>query len=216
MSQDEFSTILNLIANPVRRLVLKSLSREPDYALRLSKELGFDQQLVSKHLEILEKSGILTSNFEISNSGPSRKVYTLSKGFSISVDIGPNLYHESLVKVSTPSEHTNLPIEEELTKIMTIEFSKRSLKDFSKLIRLIDQRLRELSIERSVLIGLRSEVMGALRETLLQQKRELDERRVVYHVFNEQTHDPHTISDELNIDEESVKRILLSLRKELT
>ncbi|PSN89259.1 hypothetical protein B9P99_05570 [Candidatus Marsarchaeota G1 archaeon OSP_B] len=65
MSQDEFSTILNLIANPVRRLVLKSLSREPDYALRLSKELGFDQQLVSKHLEILEKAVFLRPTLKL-------------------------------------------------------------------------------------------------------------------------------------------------------
>ncbi|PSN88580.1 hypothetical protein B9Q03_09190 [Candidatus Marsarchaeota G2 archaeon OSP_D] len=125
MSQDEFSTVLNLISNPSRRLVLKSLSREPDYALRLSKELGFDQQLVSKHLEILEEGGILTSSFEHSATGPSRRVYTLSKGFSISLDFGPNLYYESLVKISPPRDGTN-SLSEELKKIMMTEFSKRT------------------------------------------------------------------------------------------
>jgi len=215
MSQDEFSTVLNLISNPSRRLVLKSLSREPDYALRLSKELGFDQQLVSKHLEILEEGGILTSSFEHSATGPSRRVYTLSKGFSISLDFGPNLYYESLVKISPPRDGAN-SLSEELKKIMMTEFSKRSLKDFSRLVQLIDKRLRELMIERSILIGLRSEVMGALRKTLIQQEREFDERRIIYHIFNEQNHDPHTISDGLNINEETVKRILLGLRNELT
>jgi hypothetical protein len=83
-------------------------------------------------------------------------------------------------------------------------------------VQLIDKRLRELMIERSILIGLRSEVMGALRKTLIQQEREFDERRIIYHIFNEQNHDPHTISDGLNINEGTVKRILLGLRNELT
>ena len=125
------------------------------------------------------------------------------------------MYYESLVKISPPRDGTN-SLSEELKKIMMTEFSKRSLKDFSRLVQLIDKRLRELMIERSILIGLRSEVMGALRKTLIQQEREFDERRIIYHIFNEQNHDPHTISDGLNINEETVKRILLGLRNELT
>ncbi|PSN90528.1 hypothetical protein B9Q04_18925 [Candidatus Marsarchaeota G2 archaeon BE_D] len=125
------------------------------------------------------------------------------------------MYYESLVKISPPRDGTN-SLSEELKKIMMTEFSKRSLKDFSRLVQLIDKRLRELMIERSILIGLRSEVMGALRKTLIQQEREFDERRFIYHIFNEQNHDPHTISDGLNINEGTVKRILLGLRNELT
>jgi len=125
------------------------------------------------------------------------------------------MYYESLVKISPPRDGTN-SLSEELKKIMMTEFSKRSLKDFSRLVQLIDKRLRELMIERSILIGLRSEVMGALRKTLIQQEREFDERRIIYHIFNEQNHDPHTISDGLNINEGTVKRILLGLRNELT
>jgi len=62
MKQKELDSVLQVIENPVRRRIIKRISQGPSYALQLSKELGLGQPLVAKHLSIMEKAGLLTSN----------------------------------------------------------------------------------------------------------------------------------------------------------
>ena len=50
-------SVLLTVENPVRRKIIRQLSKEPSYQLRISKELGFSQQLVAKHLDAMEDTG---------------------------------------------------------------------------------------------------------------------------------------------------------------
>ena len=43
--EDGLDSILLAIENPVRRKIIKRLSKQPSYQLQISKELGFSQQL---------------------------------------------------------------------------------------------------------------------------------------------------------------------------
>src|SRR5712691_6685100 len=96
MEQEELDTVLRVIENPVRRRIIKWLSRGPSYALQLSKELGLGQPLVAKHLSIMESAGLVTSTVEDSPnpSGGKRKWYSLAKSLSITMDLAPNLFLE--------------------------------------------------------------------------------------------------------------------------
>ena len=58
--------LLKILENPIRRRVIERLSQEPNYSLRLSKELGLGQQLVTKHLNLMEDAGLVTTKNQTS------------------------------------------------------------------------------------------------------------------------------------------------------
>jgi ArsR family transcriptional regulator len=89
--------LLKILENPIRRRVIERLSQEPNYSLRLSKELGLGQQLVTKHLNLMEDAGLVTTKNQLSPSGPQRRVFNLAKSFSIIIDVGPHLYKQNII-----------------------------------------------------------------------------------------------------------------------
>ncbi len=68
--------ILDLIDNDLRRKILSILSVRPSYIFELAKTLGTSQQLISKHIKILEDSGLVfkIGKFD-SDEGPQRILY---------------------------------------------------------------------------------------------------------------------------------------------
>ncbi|MFO8051565.1 MAG: helix-turn-helix domain-containing protein [Thermoplasmatota archaeon] len=87
--------ILSILENPIRRKILQKLSRDANYPLQLSRELGVSQQAVMKHLRVLEDSDFVVSYEERSDKGgPPRRVYIPRKRYCIRIDIGPNTYSE--------------------------------------------------------------------------------------------------------------------------
>ena len=87
--EDGLDSILLAIENPVRRKIIRRLSRQPSYQLQISKELGFSQQLVAKHLDAMEGTGLVSSLMENSPHGPRRREYLLNRSISLSIDFAP-------------------------------------------------------------------------------------------------------------------------------
>lgn len=96
VDKPSLDSLLESLENPVRRRIIRLLSQELSYPLQLSKELGLSQQLVAKHLEVMEKSGIVSSTMNPSPNGPERRLYLLKNSVSISLDFAPNLFNEKL------------------------------------------------------------------------------------------------------------------------
>lgn len=49
--------LLDLIDNDIRRKILSILSIRPSYTFELARSLGSSQQLIAKHIKLLEDSG---------------------------------------------------------------------------------------------------------------------------------------------------------------
>ena len=93
---EELDEIFALLENPIRRQLIQRLSETPNFALQLSKELRLAQQLVAKHLQIMENQGFVSSREERSPRGPKRKLYQLNRHISLRVDVAPNLYNQQI------------------------------------------------------------------------------------------------------------------------
>ncbi len=97
MDELDLDTMLAIIGNPTRRLILRKLAREMHYPLQLSKELKISQQSIMKHLSILEEHELVASSMQKSDSGgPPRKYFTATKRFSIIIDITPSVFNEEI------------------------------------------------------------------------------------------------------------------------
>ena len=68
----------------------------------MSKELGFSQQLVAKHLDAMEGTGLVSSLMEESPHGPRRREYLLNKSISLTIDFAPNLFRARLFSFDAP------------------------------------------------------------------------------------------------------------------
>jgi ArsR family transcriptional regulator len=90
---DDLDILLSVIENPTRRRILEALVREPHYPLQLSRELGMSQQIIMKHLKVLEDYQMVRSYPEESDQGgPMRKRYVPISGFTIIVDVGSGMF----------------------------------------------------------------------------------------------------------------------------
>ncbi|MHA1167267.1 MAG: ArsR/SmtB family transcription factor, partial [Candidatus Hodarchaeales archaeon] len=61
-------------------------------SFQLSKKLKVSQKAVDKHIQILEKAGLISKYTEKSNIGPNRIYYTIKKSLSMTFGLSSNLY----------------------------------------------------------------------------------------------------------------------------
>ncbi|MDA4119329.1 MAG: ArsR family transcriptional regulator [Thaumarchaeota archaeon] len=215
MDKQELDSVLQVMENPVRRKIIKRLSQEPAYALQLSKELGLGQPLVAKHLAAMENAGLVKTVSEDSPNGPRRKLYSLAKGISISMDVGPNLFiaRGMAFEAKPGKEKTSQEVSQLRHKVQhAIEGNDESkkLSLLSEALDDVDSRIDEIEQERLELLGVRN---LAMREASMVASKfdELDTRRVLFHILDEHDRGVERISEALNLRELSVKSILEEL-----
>ncbi len=135
---DDLDVLLSVIENPTRRRILEALVREPHYPLQLSRELGMSQQIIMKHLKVLEDYRMVRSYPEESDQGgPMRKRYVPISGFTITVDVGSGLFSV---------ESSRREMEDESVHLREKAEGEEDLKDLT-------ERVISLRLELSVLDG---------------------------------------------------------------
>ena len=215
--QAQIDSILKAIENPIRRKIIKRLSQEPSYPLELSKEIGEAQQLVTSHLAILEKAGVVGSDVSNSPLGPNRKMFFLKQSASVSLSFGPHLFNEQFLNFgSLPAELSNQATGF-IRRISEIEqgCEKSKIEPFSFLLQDIDVKLDELDGEKAVLLYIRNLAMKHAAKEMESQQKTHDERRILHYVLDERNEDLESISKALNLKESLVRVIIEKLGKEI-
>jgi len=215
VDKQELDSVLQVMENPVRRKIIKRLSQEPAYALQLSKELGLGQPLVAKHLAAMEKAGLVKTVSEDSPNGPRRKLYSLARGISITMDVGPNLFIARGIafEAKLGKEKTSQGVSQLRHKVQHAiegDDENKKLSLLSEALDEVDGRIDEIERERLELLGVRN---LAMREASMVASKfdELDTRRVLFHILDEHDRGVERISEALNLRELSVKSILEEL-----
>ena len=220
MEEWDLDSILLTVENPIRRKIIKRLSQEPSYQLQISRELGFSQQLVAKHLDAMEDVGVVASLMEASPHGPMRKEYLLNKSLSVSVDFGPNLFRAKVITFDTMPEAADVPssayglLPRVNEAIGRPEDSK--IGPLGRMISEIDKRLSNLEDERSVLLYLRHLTMKEVTKVISGMNVTPDKKKVLYHVLDEQNKDVNGISRALNLREGLIREVLSDLEREFS
>jgi predicted transcriptional regulator len=216
MSQTKVDDILGVVGNPARRRILKHLSNEPDYPLRLSQALGLGQQLVTKHLKVMEDLGLVAAYGEASPTGPDRKLFTVSKYVTIYLEFTPNLYLEHVGMFNSLKEI--LGAEGSSAKSLASKIPQaRGLSDLSyvgkvgDLIEEIDETLLKLEMERAKLLYVRSLALKQATGNL--RKYSHEKRHVIRHLLGAKDDSAKRISRSLGMKEDNVEKILTQFRE---
>jgi len=218
LKEKELDSVLQVIENPVRRMIIKRLSEEPCYALQLSKELGLGQPLVAKHLSVMERAGLVNSATERSPSGPARKKYSLAKSISITMDVAPHLFKERAIAFSVPlklrkSTEGRAPFAARIREAMAAPNEAAKLSAISKVLNDVDQKIEGIEEERVGLLSARNELMNEAAKIVVQMS-DFDTRRVAFHILEENDREAGSISRSLDMREMVVKSILVELKRD--
>jgi len=211
------NSILKLVENPVRRKIIKRLSQEPSYPLELAKEIGEAQQLVTSHLALLEKSGIVSSSTGASPVGPNRRLYYLKESAYLSISFGPHLFSEQLLTFETLPLKLSSDAANFMNRIAKIDECENESKvePFSCVLRDIDEKLNKLENEKTVLLYIRSLAMKHASQELESKEKTHEERRILHYILDERSKDVENISQALNLKESIVREMLEKLKEEI-
>ncbi len=219
MRETDLDSMLLTVENPVRRKIIKRLSQEPSYQLQISKELGFSQQLVAKHLDAMEGTGVVASLKETSPHGPMRREYLLNKSVSLTIDFAPNLFRARMLSFDAISEGLERPLTEYGLASKVNEAIRQpqdgKIGPLGSMIAEIDKRLSDLEDERSVLLYLRHLTMKEVTSVINGMNLPPEKKKVLYHIIDEQDKDIKGISRALNLREEMVDSFVAELDREL-
>lgn len=213
-------SILLTVENPVRRKIIRQLSREPSYQLRISKELGFSQQLVAKHLDAMEDSGVVSSQMEASPRGPKRREYLLNRSISLTIDFAPNLFRARVMEFD-PLPEMELPGSSReffrmLAEVMQRPDENRKVRPLVSLVREIDKKLAGLEDERSVLLYLRNLAMKEVSKAVGGGSiGGWGERGVVNQLVDENEKGLRNAVKGLNVGDTWLRAVLAELEKDL-
>ena len=219
MPKIELETILSIFENPARREIIKRLSQEPNYSFQLAKDTGLSQQQIANHLNVMEEAGLVDSSKRSGYGGPSRNVFSLSKSFSIVLDVAPHMYNEKLVDFdATPNR--NLISEESVSfmdkvdEILEYPKSRDRIEPLAQIIGDIDEHISKLEEERLVFLFIRNLVMSEAHKEI-QALDSADARRVIYSAIDEHDATVSGISKALNLREDFVREIIEKIKKDL-
>jgi predicted transcriptional regulator len=217
VEEPQIDPMLRIIENPLRRKIIKRLSQEPSYPLELAKEIGEAQQLVTSHLNILEKAGVVGSNVSASPCGPNRRLYFLKQSGYISLSFGPNLFNEQFLNFEALPEEVSNQATDFMKRITDIQdcATENKIEPFSCLLKDIDEKLTQLDGEKTVLLFIRNLAMKHASQELESQQKTHDEKRILHYILDEQTKDIETISKALNLRESMVRMMIEKLRKDI-
>ena len=176
--------LLAMVENPTRRRIIEALTREPHYPFQLAKELGISQPAVVKHLDLLEKNGLVAAHQEDSRNGPKRTVYTTNSEFTIVVDVRNGMFTARLV---LPDDK---PEKEET--IEGLEEVRESISD-------IDEKIAELERTRSMMIRKREALISTAMNAVSNECG-YGHRSLLYGLLNDPGKDLEDLSEDMRMN----------------
>lgn len=217
IEKSQSNLMLKIIENPVRRKIIKRLSQEPSYPLELAKEIDEAQQLVTSHLAILEKAGIVGSSIASSPIGPNRRSYFLKQSAYLTICFGPHLFNEQFLNFEALPQELSNQATDFMKRISEIQdcSEENKIEPFSCLLKDIDDRLAHLEGEKTVLLFIRNLAMKHAIDELESQQKTHNEKRILHYILDERSTDIESISQALNLKESIVRVALERLKEEL-
>ena len=88
LEYEDYTKVFDALSHPMRIKIAGILAQEQKYVSELAKLMQMSRPLLYMHLKKLEEASLVTSSYEISNSGKTMKYYKLK---SFSIQLTPDL-----------------------------------------------------------------------------------------------------------------------------
>ncbi len=209
--------ILRILENPTRRKILERLVKESHYPLQLSRELRVSQQAVVKHLRVLEEGRLVESHEEPSDvGGPRRRAYSAKRALSVTIDVGPNLFHTDVRSLeSAPTgKRENAPYAEALGRISEASDVRRQVRQAADLIERVSREIDELDRKRASLVAVKDRALRIAHQSAERLFSDYEQRSVLYALLEEGFREVSDLAVRLDLREAVVTDVLRKLTSE--
>jgi len=167
MSQEgpgDLDRVFKALGNETRRRILRFLAQRAHYPYELSTMLGLTPRGVFKHLESLQKAGLVEREHGESELGPDRVYYRLNVQFGLSTTILPDAFVVRLTRHGRTGRLVipqGFVIPEARPDVAAV---RRLLRELGK----VNRRLTELDEERMRFTSLRGKIIRQI-ETIMDE-----------------------------------------------
>ena len=205
--------VLDILGNDTRRKILAALADEPMYFNQLAKEIDIGQQAILRHLDALEKGGLVETYFEKSDFGaPNRKYYKLSSAFSLTVSLSQDDFLITNQKIEESPNKDSKRYYKQLDSVpedtgAAVSFLQDSLKA-------VETDIANLELQLSDLRALRQNILRQLHK-IGSENFEEDERKILYMVVRESPETVTELSDLLNEKESVLKAVITRMKTKM-
>ena len=144
-------TLLEILGNPTRRVILSKLAKVPHSTSELANELGISRQAVHSQLVFLSDKGIID---KIESDDKRGGTYRIKSDISLSIDISPDYYGVKyhISEVDENSKIIKLQDTGCSTDYKKIKNPDEKLRFLGERIKEIEGNIRNLELERSDLL----------------------------------------------------------------
>jgi len=212
---NEMNELLSMIENPTRRRILEALAIEPHYPLQLSKELGVSQPAIVKHLDQMEKIGMIRGYQEESRMGPKKTLYVPNSEFTLLVDMRNGMF---TVRLAQPSDGVSdsmsdgvSGMDEEDKKEKRERERIEGIQEIRSNISEIDQQLREIEELRSKMIRRRESLISMMLNAVSEST--YRHRSLLYELLNEPEKDLNELSMDLSMNLERAMEMVQDIER---
>jgi predicted transcriptional regulator len=183
-------TLLEILGNPTRRIILSKLAKVPLGASELAASFGkrISRQAIHSQLKMLSDAGIIDSFGE----DPRNIKYRIKSNLSFRIDITPD-YYNIKYNVTQVNARENLELENTGCHIdyRKIKSPNKKLRFLGEKIKEIEHNIRNLENERNALlhnkecfiIELKNIIRDQYEETLLKKEQPNLEKEIFYTLF---------------------------------
>lgn len=194
-------TLLEILGNPTRRVILAKLAKVPHGASELARSLGISRQAVHSQLKILSDNSII----ENIDPKPRGGKYRIISNLSLRIDFTPDYYNieYNVATIDEKSEILQLKDIGYNVDYKKIKIPDKKFRFLGEKIKEIEQNIIELEEERSDLLQNKEclivelkNLMGQQYEGQLRKGRSNLEKEIFYTLF----YNPIKYFKRINID----------------
>lgn len=223
-TSEEADRVLDILGNETRRRILYLLAQEPRYFIQISKDLGISQQAILKHLELLERYGLIGSYKAKSDfAAPERKYYHLNRSLYMSIgitkdDVNINLRNITLNQEEERKSFRDTLLSEDIEPSVGDDKNLNGLlKSSHYRLKKINERIGELERHKVSLMKLRQAILKRVHDAIRSNFDSDLERSVLYSLVTSNTPlDVEFLSERLNVREREIERCVELLKRRLT
>ncbi|HKU48492.1 MAG TPA: helix-turn-helix domain-containing protein [Nitrososphaera sp.] len=205
--------ILDILGNDTRRRILAALADEPMYFNQLAKEIDIGQQAMLRHVEALEKIGLIETYAEKSDFGaPNRKYYKLSSAFTLTISLSEDDFSITNKKIEASPNKESKKRYKRLDS--TPEEVGAAVSLLHDSLEEIDEDIAELELQLNDLRALRQNILRRLHEIGV-NKFEDEERRILYMMVRESPESITELSEMLDRKESAVREAIARMKNRM-
>ncbi len=216
--------LLDILGNDTRRRILQLLADEPRYFIQLSKDLGVSQQAVLKHLDLLEKSGFISSySGESEFAAPKRKYFELNRSLMFSVGITKDavefFFHD------IPQKDPGVEIQgrelkalaKEVNQLETEEDPITLVNEGDAILKKINSQLEDLAESEIALLRMKQRITKLAHSAIRKSFDDDLQRSILYATIGDRKdHNIEDLSALLDTREKEIGEALAALRNRLS